>query len=173
MEEPMRRVALILAAVLVLGGCGGADGGNSGASATTRGSTAGSTTAIPAAPAAAGSGSYCREWQVRSPTINRLAMKAAMGPQPADVKAALDGLDRERSALGAAAPDELKGDYQVLLTAWRHERDAAEQAGWSPHAFRQAAAADLGNNRYLAAVAHNLTYLRDHCGLDLTTSTTG
>jgi hypothetical protein len=173
MEEPMRRVALILAAVLVLGGCGGADGGNSGASATTRGSTAGSATAIPAAPAAAGSGSYCREWQVRSPTINRLAMKAAMGPQPADVKAALDGLDRERRALGAAAPDELKGDYQVLQTAWRHERDAAEQAGWSAHAFRQAAAADLGNNRYLAAVAHNLTYLRDHCGLDLTTSTTG
>ncbi len=169
----MRRVALILVAVLILGGCGGADGGDSGASATTGGSTADSTTATRAAPAAAGGGSYCREWQDRSPTINRLAMKAATGPQQADVKAALDGLDRERSALAAAAPDELKGDYQALQNAWRHERDAAEQAGWSPHAFRQAAAADLGNNRYLAAVAHNLTYLRDQCGLDLTTRTTG
>jgi hypothetical protein len=169
----MRHVALILVAVLILGGCGGADGGNSGALATTGGSTAGSTTATRAAPTAAGGGSYCREWQVRSPTINRLAMKAAMGPQPADVEAALDGLDRERSALAAAAPDELKGDYQVLQTAWGHERDAAEQAGWSPHAFRQAAAADLADDRYLAAVAHNLTYLRDHCGIDLTTSTTG
>jgi hypothetical protein len=169
----MRRVALILAAVLILGGCGGADGGNSGASATTGGSAAGSTAATPAAPAAAAGGSYCREWQARSPTINRLAMKAAMGPQPADVKAALDGLDRERRALAAAAPDELKGDYQLLQIAWRHERDAAEQAGWSPHAFRQAAAADLGDDRYLAAVAHNLTYLRDHCGLDLTTSRSG
>ena len=169
----MRRVALILAAVLILGGCGGADVGNADASATTGGSTLGSTTATRAAAAAARGGPYCREWQVRSPTINRLAMKAAMGPQPADVKAALDGLDRERGALAAAAPDELKGDYQVLQNAWRHERDAAEQAGWSPHAFRQAAAADLGNNRYLAAVAQNLTYLRDHCGLDLTTSTTG
>ena len=154
----MRRAALILVAVLILVGCGGADGGNSGASATTGGSTAGSTTATRGASAAAGDGGrYCREWQVRSPTINRLAMKAAMGPQPAGVEAALDGLDRERSALGAAAPDELKGDYQVLQTAWRHERDAAERAGWSPHAFRQAAAADLADDRYLAAVAHNLT----------------
>ena len=169
----MRHVALILVAVLIFCGCGGADVGSPGASAATGGSTAASTTATPAAPSGAGGGSYCRQWQVRSPTINRLAMQAATGPQPADVKAALDDLDRERSALGAAAPDELKGDYQVLQTAWRHERDAAEQAGWSPHAFRQAAAADLGNNRYLAAVAHNLTYLRDHCGLDLTTSTTG
>jgi hypothetical protein len=169
----MRTVALILVAVLLLGGCGGADVGNAGASATTGGSTLGTTTATRAASAAAGGGSYCREWQLRSPTLNRLAVRAATGPQQADVKAALDGLDRERSALGAAAPDELKGDYQVLQNAWRHERDAAEQAGWSPHAFRQAAAADLGNNRYLAAVAHNLTYLRDHCGLDLTTSTTG
>ena len=168
----MRRAALILVAVVVLGGCGGADG-SSGALATTGGSTAGSTTATRAAPAAAGGGSYCREWQVRSPTINRLAMKAAMGPQPADVKAALDGLDREHSALAAVAPDELKDDYQVLQDAWRHERDAAEQASWSPHAFRQAAAIDLGNNRYLAAVAHNLTYLRDHCGLDLTASSSG
>jgi hypothetical protein len=100
-------------------------------------------------------------------------VKAATGPRPADVKAALDELDRERRALGAAAPEELKGDYRVLQDAWEHERDAAEQAGWSPHAFRQAAAADLGSDRYLAAVAHNLTYLRDHCGLDLTTSTTG
>jgi hypothetical protein len=169
----MRRVALILVAVMIHGGCGGAADGSSAAVATTGGSTAGSTTGTRAAPAAAGGGSYCREWQVRSPTINRLAMKAAMGPQPADVKAALDGLDRERTALAAAAPGELKGDYQVLQDAWRHERDAAEQAGWSPHAFRQAAAVDLGNNRYLAAVAHNLTYLRDHCGLDLTASTTG
>ena len=125
----MRRVALILVAVLILGGCGGADGGNSGALATTGGSTASSTTATRAASAAAGGGSYCREWQVRSPTINRLAMKAAMGPQPADVKAALDGLDRERIALAAAAPGELNDDYQVLQDAWRHERDAAEQAG--------------------------------------------
>lgn len=169
----MRRGALILVAVLILGGCGGADGENSGALATTGGATAGSTNTTRAAPAAAGGGSYCREWQARSPTINRLAMKAATGPQPGDVKAALNGLDRERSALGAAAPGELKGDYQILQDAWRHERDAAEQAGWSPHAFRQAAAVDLGNNRYLAAVAHNLTYLRDHCGLDLTTNTTG
>jgi len=169
----MRHVVRILVTVLILGGCAGADVGNPGASATTGGATAGSTNSTRAAPAAAGGGSYCREWQVRSPTINRLAMKAATGPQPADVKAALDGLDRERSALGAAAPDELKGDYQVLQNAWRHERDAAEQAGWSPHAFRQAAAADLADDRYLAAVAHNLTYLRDHCGLDLTTSTTG
>ena len=169
----MRHVVRILVAVLILGGCAGADVGNPGASATTGGATAGSTNTTRAAPAAAGGGSYCREWQVRSPTINRLAMKAATGPQPADVKAALDGLDRERSALGAAAPDELKGDYQVLQNAWRHERDAAEQAGWSPHAFRRAAAADLGNNRCLAAVAHNLAYLRDHCGLDLTRSTTG
>jgi hypothetical protein len=167
----MRQVALVLAAVLVLGGCGGADGDRPAAPATTRGSTAGTTTAAPAA--AAGGGSYCGEWQARSPTINRLATKAATGPQPADVKAALDGLDRERGALAAAAPDELDGDYQVLEDAWRHERDAAEQAGWSPHAFRQAAAADLGNSRYLAAVAHNLTYLRDRCGLDLTTGTTG
>jgi len=169
----MRRVALILVAILILGGCGGADGENPGALGTTGGSTAGSTTATRAASAAAGGESYCREWQVRSPTINRLAMKAAMGPRPADVKAALDGLDQERIALAAAAPGELKGDYQVLRDAWRHERDAAEQAGWSPQAFRQAAAVDLGNNKYLAAVSHNLTYLRDHCGLDLTASTTG
>jgi hypothetical protein len=65
----MRTVARILVAVLILGGCGGADVGNPGASATTGGSTAGSTTATQAAPAAAGGGSYCREWQVRSPTI--------------------------------------------------------------------------------------------------------
>jgi hypothetical protein len=169
----MRPVALILAAVLILGGCGGAGGGNPGASATTGGSAAASTIATRAAAAPAGDGSYCREWQVRSPMINRLALRAARGPQPADVKAALDGLDRERGALGAAAPDELNDDYQVLRQAWRHERDAARQAGWSPHAFRQAAAADLGNSSYLAAVAHNLAYLRDHCGLDLTTSTTG
>jgi hypothetical protein len=169
----MRPVALILAAVLILGGCGGAGGGNPSPSATTGGSTTPSPTATPAAAAAADGGSYCREWQIRSPRINRLAVRAATGQQPADVKAALDGLDKERSALGAAAPDELKGDYQVLSQAWRHERDAAEQAGWSSHAYRQAAAADLGNNDYLAAVAHNLTYLRDQCGLDLTTGTTG
>jgi hypothetical protein len=169
----MRPVVLILVAVLILGGCGGAGAGDRSASSTTGGSTAASTTAAPAASAAAEGGSYCREWQARSPTINRLAMRAATGPQPADVKAALDGLDRERGALGAAAPAELKGDYQVLRQAWRHERDAAKQAGWSPHAFRQAAATDLGDSSYLAAVAHNLAYLRDHCGLDLTTSTTG
>jgi hypothetical protein len=169
----MRPVALILGAVLILGGCGGAGGSNPGASATTGGSTTSSPTATRAAAAAAEGGSYCREWQARSPRINRLAMRAATGQQPAEVKAALDGLDTERGALGAAAPDELKGDYEVLSQAWRDERDAAEQAGWSSHAFRQAAAADLGNSRYLAAVAHNLTYLRDECGLDLTTSTTG
>jgi hypothetical protein len=116
----MRRVALILVAVLILGGCGGAVGGNSGALATTGGSTASSATATRAAPTAAGGGSYCREWQVRSPTINRLAMKAAMGPQPAGVEAALDGLDRERSALAAAAPDELKGEYRRSMTVPGH-----------------------------------------------------
>ena len=119
MEEHLRPVALILAAVLILGGCGGAGGGNSGASATTGGSTISSATATRAAAAAAEGGSYCREWQARSPRINRLAMGAATGQQPADVKAALDGLDTERGALGAAAPDELKGEAVAVFVTLR------------------------------------------------------
>jgi hypothetical protein len=125
---------------------------------------------LPAAAllAAGGAGSLCEVYKASRSSFVDLYHKATRGGTPAQIRAAIDGIDEHHRAWAAAAPPELSGDFRVPTAAWRHDRDVTEQAGWTTIAYVRALAADIENDEFGNATVHLLNYLTGRCHIDLT-----
>jgi hypothetical protein len=95
--------------------------------------------------------------------ITKLVGQTLKARGPAELKRAVDELDRQRAALTAAAPSEIRGDHRVFDAAWRRQREAAERRGWSAAAYFKSAPAVL-TEEYAAAAGHHLGWVYRHCG---------
>jgi hypothetical protein len=165
------RVPLLVAtALLVLPACkSGSDpaGSNPAGSGPAAGSGQPPASAT-GTPRPAAGGSFCDAYKTSREDFTRLYFKAVGSKSPADVKAAIDGIDRYHQAWVDAAPPELTDDFRVLVPVWRGDREAAERAGWSSLAYVRAIADDLDDKKYLDATEHVLAYLTGPCHMDLT-----
>ncbi len=126
-----------------------------------------STASAPGPPTIDRGGSFCEVYKAGQPAFADLYHKATRGGAPAEIKAALDGIDEHHRAWAAAAPSELRDDFRVLLAVWQHDRELTEQAGWTTLAYVRALASDIENEEFTKAIEHVLTYLSERCHIDL------
>ncbi len=148
----MRRIATALLglAALALPACGSSPSG--GKTAT--------------GPVPGNASAFCDVYRAQHPKVKDLYLDAMKQTDPDKFKADWSGIVAVYQALAAAAPAELHDDEARLVRMWQADGDQIAKAGWTPIAMFTVMTDNLKDDANVKALAHQDTYLQDHCGID-------
>ena len=168
-----RTLTALVGLTLALAACGPDHSTAPPPSVTTQSSPGPASSATSSSGDGPSAGSYCAQWRTRRETIARRYLDATRQAKPAALRADIDAIAEEYAALAEAAPPELHADYRVMLQVFDRNRVAIAKANWTPVAVVRTLADNLQDDGYLTAYAHNASYLREHCGIDIGEATGG
>ncbi len=159
---------LALAVVASLYGCSSSSklSAESGATAATSAANASGATA--STVKATGGGTFCTKVANSiNNGVSRAAALAQSGSGPAALKALYTQTRQEEQDAANSAPSAIKGDLQTIFGVSNSFFDALAAANYDFTKVDPSALAKLNTPALQAATQNVTTYVKDHCGIDL------